>query len=103
MDLTKISDSELAQELERRRQVARDQLRQARAQRLALVLKHRDALLELIPHTRTSCSDSNIVNGLHSSDVTPRCVRCGLLELSEYDVDTFDVAVSLSIRVITEE
>lgn len=42
-----------------------------------------DALLSLIDHSRTSCSDTNICNGDITDDRQPRCIRCALLNLKD--------------------
>lgn len=45
-------------------------------------LKRADLDLFLPNHSRTSCSDMNIVNGFGTQeDDLPRCTRCGFLEL----------------------
>jgi hypothetical protein len=94
--LTDLSDEELRAELARReKQRELAALEVARA-RFATLLQSREALLELMPHERTSCSDSNPVNGLESAEYGPRCSRCALLELSEVDADYFEFELSLN-------
>lgn len=102
MDLAKVSDKELQDELKRRTEEARQTRRAERQQRLDWVLKNFNALLELVPHSRTSCSDDNIANGLHSAEYGPRCSRCGLLELRHWDADQFDVTVEINIAKVKE-
>ena len=83
MDITQFSKQQLEQELARREEVAQQEALSLREQGFAMLLKHRAALLELIPHGRLSCSDAYPSNGLYSA-YGPRCARCGLLELDEY-------------------
>jgi hypothetical protein len=101
MDLTKVTDKELQDELKRRAEEARQARLAERQQRLDLVLKHRDTLLELVPHSRTSCSDQDVSNGLYSAEYGPRCTRCGLLELDDLK-DNFDVTVEVRITKVEE-
>lgn len=97
MDLKTYTEKQLKDELARREQERLDEEAKQRRERLALILENREALLRVIPHSRTSCSDENPVNGLYSADYGPRCVRCGLMELDEYNGQFHNVTVDLAI------
>lgn len=83
-NLKEVNDVDLQAELLRIkaelqvREDAREKVEMERKQKQAsLVLKHIDALLELVPHGPTSCSDEDPCN-------TDRpCTRCQLLEIKE--------------------
>jgi endonuclease III len=94
--LTELSDQELQAELQRRAHAAEQARVTARRQKFALLMQHRDALLALVPHGRTSCSDEKPVNGFSYYGQTPRCTRCALLELSEFTADNYDVQFGLA-------
>lgn len=100
MDLKQYSEKEIKDELARREKMRQDEEAEQRRQRLAIILENREALLKIIPHSRTSCSDENPVNGLYSAEYGPRCVRCGLMELNEYDSQFHDITISVEIKKI---
>lgn len=89
---------ELKAELARREEERERQVVEDRRRRLGEILDNREALLRLIPHSRTSCSDSNPVNGLYSAEYGARCIRCGLTELNEFSWMDFDVEFNVEIR-----
>lgn len=97
MDLKKYTDKALKDELARREAAAALAAAVERKERIEQIIKHRAELLKMIPHSRTSCNDQEVRNGLYSADYGPRCVRCGLLELSEIDYHEFDVSLQLTI------
>ena len=97
MDISKFSKEELERELKKREDEENRKIISEREVRFAKLLKYRDILLEFIPHSRTSCSDDNITNGLYSADYGPRCVRCGLLEFDEYSYERHDFDLGLNI------
>ena len=103
MDITQFSKQQLEQELARREEAARQEALSLREQGFAMLLKHREALLELIPHGRSSCSDADPSNGLYSASYGPRCARCGLLELDEYSYERHDFTLTLNILEIKPE
>ena len=63
------------------------------------VLNNVDTILKLLfpEHGRTSCSDTNVING--SDYETPRCNRCQLLRIksTEYN-ETMALEASLVVR-----
>jgi hypothetical protein len=97
MDFSKISDEELNNEFFRRKNEKRLKKIDERAKRIRLLNENRSTLLKFISHSRTSCSDMEPNNGLHSSDHGPRCIRCGLMEITEYDAEFFDFNINISI------
>lgn len=103
MDLKDFSEQELQNELHSRKELRDKTAREERRERFALLLKHRDPLLDLVPHTRTSCSDQFPSNGLGSAGYGARCSRCALLELVESDSMDYDFGLQLDFsRVGTE-
>lgn len=53
------------------------------------VIKAKEAILPLIEHGRTSCSDDCVCNGFSESIQNARCAKCALIDLddcSEYSV-----------------
>lgn len=78
------------EELNRRREIAKMKLDKLR--------EHKDLLLEIIEHNRTSCSDNNVCNGWGSSEYGARCPKCHLIELlnNEWDND-FEVDIKVEI------
>lgn len=94
--LTNLSDDELRAELARREKERADAATLVRSERFTTLVRNRDVLLELVPHGRTSCSDSNPINGLDSSEHGPRCTRCALLELGVGDAFLYEFELSLN-------
>ena len=83
-DLANFSLQDLEKEAKARRdetlRVQREQEAAVRDQMMPVV----DALLSVIPHGRSSCSDSKPINGLGShSGGGHRCDRCALLDIRE--------------------
>lgn len=84
MDISKISDKELVEELKRREEEKAKQKKAELQKRYDFVTEHVDLLLELTPkHGRTSCSDENPCNGLYTPSRLPRCNRCALLQIKQ--------------------
>lgn len=78
MELETFSDSELQAELERRRQVLREEAQREQRAHERMLVTYIDALLGLVPdHSRTSCSDED-ANNYHG-----RCTRCTLMFIYE--------------------
>lgn len=84
------------EELQERRELARKKIDYLR--------EHRDFVLSLIKHDRSSCSDDHVVNGYgYGSDghERARCRKCFLIELLNGEWgDDFDVDVSVDITPI---
>lgn len=60
-------------------------------------------------HSRTSCSDKELYNGLYSNEHSTRCARCTLLEIIKKGLPkshkafiTFDIDVKLA-KLETED
>jgi len=102
VSLKNVTDQELKEELARREQERCEQERRDRQERMRNLVQHRDALLPLIPHGRTSCSDDNIRNGLGSADYGARCSRCALLELTEFDAENYDFDLTLTFSPVRD-
>lgn len=61
---------------------------------------NKDVILKLIPHSRTTCSDTNPCNGYCREDGYARCNKCFLIEILEGYYDEFEVSFDLSISEI---
>ena len=60
MALDEFTDKQLQEELARREELRKQQLREERKERAEFLSQHIDLLLLLMPeHSRTSCSDKN--------------------------------------------
>jgi hypothetical protein len=103
MDLNRFTDQDLKAELQRREDDRKISETAARRHRFQMLMKHRDVLLEFVPHGRTSCSDQDIRNGLGSAEYGARCTRCALLELNEHDYFSYDAELSLTFRPVDQE
>jgi len=96
--LKSASTAELKAELERRELEAA-----ARLKKNQLVFERRDVLLSLMQHGRTSCSDENPVNGSldpGNGRTAPRCYKCALLNLSEFELDDVELDVTVTVRSV---
>lgn len=67
-----------------------------------VIANHSAAFLYFISHSRSSCSDHNIVNGIHSSEYGPRCMRCAMLEIlrGDYKPEDFSIEFDVNIKQI---
>lgn len=100
-NLKNASTADLKAELERREAAAA--ALNARIEKNTLFLNHRDVLLQLMEHSRTSCSDANPINGNlnpGSGRTAPRCYKCALINLSEFDVAYVEMYLGFSIRAL---
>lgn len=94
MDLRKATEVDLRNELDRRAQERRNDRNIKQDARVASVRKALPAILPLVGHSRTSCSDKDFSNASRG------CVRCALLELR--DTDTFPYVLGFDIRDFNE-
>jgi hypothetical protein len=60
-----------------------------------IILDNKDSLLKVIQHSRTSCADDNQINGFGSVSYVPRCERCALLQLEEWNMMDYDMTLQL--------
>ncbi len=101
--LKSASTAELKAELERRELEAAEAALATRLKKNQLVFEHRDVLLSLMQHGRTSCSDENPVNGSldpGNGRTAPRCYKCALLNLSEFELDDVELDVTVTVRSV---
>jgi len=88
-------------EVKRRREERLLEVKKTNAMKLKELAKHKDVILSLLEHDRTSCSDDDPQNGLEI-DGPPRCAKCGLMDLLEdaewIDECDWEVHFSVSIR-----
>jgi hypothetical protein len=99
-DLRTVSQQDLEAEI-RRRQVVEMEDEKARKEKLAaFALQNIDVLLAMFPeHSRNTCSDLMLNNGLHScANGGFRCTRCFLLGCKQQNYWPFDYEVEVSIR-----
>lgn len=99
-NLAQFTNAELTAELERRAEEQRLIDLELRRREFRKLIQHREALLDLISHSRTSCSDERTINGFGSADSGARCARCALLELDELDADLYDVKLELTFTTL---
>lgn len=102
-NLESFSDQDLQAELARRQEQRAKALQDERQRRFELLVKHRDVMLEFIPHGRTSCTDKEPINGLGSSNHGARCLRCALLEVDVGDCLSYDFSLELNFRRLEAE
>lgn len=75
--------------------------REENGKRLALLREHKDAILSLIDHDRTSCSDDRPDNGYISSYQRSWCRKCHLIEILNEEWDNeFEVSLDVTITKI---
>jgi hypothetical protein len=102
-NLESFSDQDLQAELARRQEQRAKALQDERQRRFELLVRHRYALLEFIPHGRTSCSDEDPNNGLGRLNAGARCLRCALLEVDTGDCLSYDFSLELNFRRLEAE
>jgi len=100
-NLKNLSTADLKAELERREQEAAEAALAARLRKNQAVFAHKDVLLSLMTHGRTSCSDENPSNGSldpGNGRTAPRCYKCALLNLSEFELDEVELDVTVTVH-----
>ena len=104
-DLAKFTEKELTAELAKREKDRVNEELKIRTEKFMQLAVNKDALLDIVDHSRTSCSDAKVSNGFFTGEYGPRCTRCALLELRRSDAsiyaEEFDVEVTVSFRKIT--
>lgn len=93
--------ADLRAEVARREQEMAEAALAARVEKNTKIFKHRDVLLSLMEHGRTSCSDANPINGSldpGNGRTEPRCTKCALINLSEFELADVDLGVSITVR-----
>jgi hypothetical protein len=111
MDLTSLSKEELLAELTRREEVEKALAYNKRLAKWDRISANRTAVLDLLEHSRTSCSDANTCNSYPNSEGYPRCVRCFLLDrdLAEthfspaYMAENYNVEFSIRLEPVKEK
>tara|TARA_B100000925_G_C21590843_1_gene296179 strand:+ start:133 stop:432 length:300 start_codon:yes stop_codon:yes gene_type:complete len=93
MALDEFTDKQLQEELARREELRKQQLREERKERAEFLSQHIDLLLLLMPeHSRTSCSDKNPCNEHRG------CVRCNLIYAKDSNCWPENTELSISVR-----
>ena len=108
MDITKLSKKELddlQKEIDKQKQTIKDEEIRKRKEiskkKLDKLREHKDFLLEIIDHDRTSCSDDNVCNGYGSASYGARCSKCRLIEVLNDDWDDeWEVDINVIITKI---
>ena len=97
-------------ELQRKRKEMDDEIKSLEEQALALkrekeaenikyLREHRDVILGLLHHNRSSCSDENPINGYSSSAGYARCNKCHLIEILDGYYCDGDFEVSFNVNI----
>lgn len=82
IDLTQIDLKDLEAELKRRQDEIVEKQKRLTREAEQRILDNIDALLNIVQyHTRSSCSDDSVINGIGSGSGYARCKRCLLLEV----------------------
>lgn len=63
---------------------------------------NRDLLLSLMEHSRTSCSDTDLANRFFGQGGHPRCYKCALMALDEFDLARVEINVEVTVREVQE-
>ena len=93
MSLNDFSDAQLKNELARREEIRKQQLREERKNRAEYISEHIDWLLTFMSeHSRTSCSDKNPCNEHRG------CVRCNLIDAKRCGYWPEDIELVISVR-----
>ena len=88
----------LQAEVKRREKIAEEKRRELRREKNLKILAAKDTLLSLMEHGRTSCSDANPVNGKGSGDGYPRCNKCAIMDLNEWNLEDTEILIDFTIR-----
>jgi hypothetical protein len=107
-DLTKMTDEELSvheknvmlllNEEKERRKKTKLEIQRTKNLKIIKFLKKNPEFLELIEHSRTSCSDENPCNGstgLSTSRI--RCQKCLLLDILKHEDESYEIDFSIDI------
>lgn len=106
MDINKLSKQELvdlSKKIELQQQKIKEQeLKKYKEEvkvKIEKLREHKDLLLGLVKHSRTSCSDNNVCNGYRSANYGARCPKCHLIEIlnNEWLDGDFDVKIDVTI------
>jgi hypothetical protein len=108
MDIAKMSKSELddlsKQVNEQKEKIHQEEINKRKEQvnlKLEKLREHKDLILSLIEHTRTSCSDNNPCNGYGSAEYGARCNKCHLIEILNNEwSNEFEVSIDVTISRI---
>ena len=111
MDITKMSKTELEslqKQIDEQKQKIKDeelnQRRQEAKKKIDKLRENKDVLLEVIEHTRTSCSDNNVCNGYGGNSYDTRyarCTKCQLIDILNDDwSNSWEIDIEVSITRI---
>jgi flagellar motility protein MotE (MotC chaperone) len=109
VDISKLSEKELevlSKQLEEQKQIIKQEKLRKRSElakvKIEKLREHKDVILNLIDHDRTSCSDANVCNGYGSADYGARCTKCHLIEIldNEWSDTEFEVDLHVTITKI---
>ncbi len=91
MDLSKISDYELQEEIEKREKIRQEKQNIENQKRTNMILDHADVLIYLSRHTKTNCSDVDPCNHWRNE-----CPRCSLLVAKTDKYVDFDIKINIT-------
>lgn len=100
--------NEIREEKEEIRQQKISEKRREIAKKIRRIREHKDVILPLLKHSRTSCSDENHCNG-YITDGYARCNKCWLIEIlddewyDENDGENIDFDIEFDIDFISVE
>jgi len=95
--IQELSDRQLEEELQRRKEIKSEKERQDRMKMIALVLENRDVLKKFMRHCRSSCECGVRNNGYyHPENGSATCNTCCLERLGSYD-DDIDIIVDIRL------
>lgn len=107
MDLNKLTKQELFDlnmEIAKRQQEIKEQeLKEYKEEvkvKIEKLRDHKDLLLGLVKHSRTSCSDDNVCNGYGSADYGARCTKCHLIEILDQDWSDGEFDIEIEVTII---
>lgn len=111
MDIQNLSKQELndldKQIRQRQKEIRNQELMERKEQvkaKIAKLREHKEVLLELIQHGRSSCNDDHVCNGYGSATYGARCSKCHLIQIlnNEWGDGEFDVDIEVSITRVDD-
>ena len=100
MNIKELSDEELLQEVSRRKQELENEWKKRRLEKVKLFVEHKEVLLKLLTHDRTSCQNHDN-DCYHREHGGAECNKCCLEGLHESD-DNIDINLSLSLTKVSK-
>lgn len=100
--LEKIPIEELEKEIQRRKEVKKQEKKKARIAYNKKILENKIALCRLLTHDRSSCAEND--NAYFNREYCEAaCNLCVLEELDEYNLDGVDIKLNITITEVKGE